>query len=135
MRILLLVSVASVTVPVLAATPLLQPGDVVLTSNLSVQCEITPPAPVFDVSVIPKDGTVSDYSYAPSWRSYTNPGAVAYSNGIGMIVSIDQTGLGDCLLSVLHDDGSMPAFGAGIRDINGIAPTSTDVLVLAGGEL
>src|SRR5260221_1290179 len=137
----LLVIAALVAAPDLGAAPkLLQPGDVALISTLAIaQCFITTPTPIFGVSVIPEGGTVATFSYDHTWGSYTNPGTIAYSDHAGMIVSSDQTGAGNSILSVLHDDGSTHTLGTGVpvpgSDILGIAPTATDIVVLASVPL
>lgn len=132
-----LVSIASlIAVPLLAAPPLLQPGDVLLVCYSSVICIFEPPVPVWSVSVIPRGSSVSTFSYAFTWRSdASRAGGIAYSDLAGVIVSSDPASARESFLSVLHDDGSATTFGGGVPVENGmilgIAPTSRDVLVLA----
>jgi hypothetical protein len=109
----------------------LQPGDAVLISLTQICGGIATPPPAYNrLSVIPRDSVVSNYDFP--WPGYALR-QIAYSDRVGMMISSNQSG--ESILFVLHDDGSISTFGSGAPVtggfISGIAPTSTDVFLLA----
>src|ERR1700682_1461009 len=113
MKALLLCTAVLVTLPALhAATTPLQAGDVVLLSDSFAFCIITtPPPPRYAATLIPRGATASSFSFAVALPTYLRLGAIAYSDRAGMIVSSDEGG--GSVLHVLHDGGSVSAFGTG----------------------
>ena len=133
MRKFLIGTAALFIVPVLQAATSLNHGGVVLISDAFSGCIIvTPSPPTYSLSVISGDSAASRATTVPLSKQ-ARLGVVAWSDRAGMIVTSEHAG--GSFLSVLNDDGSMPALGIGTPvpggTIRGIAPASTDILVLA----